>query len=179
MNDDTQHLDGVLDLERDFYDQGLASGLPHGHLHGLIEGRELGRDHAWTLWDEIGHLEGTALLWRAILDAAQAPKAPLAAGSSTSTTSRASSTLDSVLALVDAFPTTNNSSEGEATHVTTEGVDMTAQLSTLRTKYRTACAALGIRPRMAVSSATNANAGGGGDADQGGVDSLKSMGMSV
>ncbi|GAA5926112.1 hypothetical protein JCM3775_005209 [Rhodotorula graminis] len=148
-------MDSLLHLERDFYQQGLDSGLPHGHLHGLIEGRELGRDHAWTLWDEIGYIQGTVLLWKQIL-AVQGPP---------SSSSRAASTLDSLLALVDAFPTHNDSEAAQG------DVDMTAQLSTLRTKYRTACAALGIRPRMAVSS-TN------GDTAQG-QDSLKSMGMSV
>ncbi|GAA6057358.1 hypothetical protein JCM3770_005724 [Rhodotorula araucariae] len=149
-------LDSLLHLEHTFYAQGLAQGLPHGHLHGLIEGRELGRDNAWALWEEIGYCNGTALLWKAIL-AHQTPPS-----------SRAVQTLDAILALADTFPTANDSSSLAPAAPADTGVDIAAQLSALRTKYRTACAALGIRPRMAVASTAPAE-----DA------SLKSIGMSV
>lgn len=59
----------LVNLEETFYQQGLASGLPHGHLHGLFEGRALGREKGWELWEEVGYYQGTATFWRAILQA--------------------------------------------------------------------------------------------------------------
>ncbi|BGP39456.1 hypothetical protein JCM10450v2_003418 [Rhodotorula kratochvilovae] len=156
-------LDSLLHLEHTFYDQGFQGGLPHGHLHGLIEGRELGRDNAWTLWEEIGYYQGVAALWKGIL-AAQG-----------TTSGRAVQNLDAILTLSTTFPTSNDSSSLAPSTAddpaASDGIDIAAQLSALRTKYRTACAALGVRPRMAVS------AGGAGEGDEGA--SLKSMGMSV
>lgn len=60
-------FDALLDLESQFYASGFNSGLPHGELHGLFEGRELGRDKSWELWEEIGYYQGVAQLWKAIL----------------------------------------------------------------------------------------------------------------
>ena len=59
--------DYLTNLEETFYQQGMANGLPHGELHGLFEGRALGREKGWEIWEEVGYYEGTALLWRAIL----------------------------------------------------------------------------------------------------------------
>ena len=63
------NLDSVLSLEERFYQEGLASGQPHGELHGLFEGRALGREKCWELWEEVGYYQGAALLWRAVLTA--------------------------------------------------------------------------------------------------------------
>lgn len=57
----------LVNLEEGFYQQGLASGLPHGHLHGLFEGRALGREKGWEIWEEVGYYQGTATFWRAVL----------------------------------------------------------------------------------------------------------------
>ncbi|GAA6008340.1 ribosome biosynthesis protein LTO1 [Rhodotorula paludigena] len=162
-------FDSLLDLEEQFYQRGFAQGLPHGHLHGLFEGRELGRDNSWTLWEEIGYIQGMALVWKCIL-ALQGTDS-----------GRAVQSLDQILALAAAFPTSNDSSSldlsaggsGAADQQSHGGIDIAAHLSTLRTKYRTVCAALGARPRMAVSSgadqkspaATAAGAPGDGQAE--------------
>lgn len=60
-------LDSLLSLEDTFYQEGLASGQPHGELHGLFEGRALGREKCWELWEEVGYYEGAAQLWKAVL----------------------------------------------------------------------------------------------------------------
>lgn len=62
-------FDPLLDLEQQFYQRGFDAGRPHGELHGLFEGRELGRDKAWELCEEVGYYEGMARLWKGILEA--------------------------------------------------------------------------------------------------------------
>lgn len=79
--------------------------------------------------------------------------------------------LEQILALVAAFPASNDSSLLESTPNEEDQVDITAQLSTLRSKYKTVCATLGIRSRMAVSSASGSATTTGSD--------LKQMGMSL
>lgn len=56
-------------LEDSFYEQGLSAGTSHGELHGLFEGRALGKEQAWTLWEEVGYYNGVATFWKAILSA--------------------------------------------------------------------------------------------------------------
>jgi len=63
----TGEFDSLLDLETQFYSTGWNSGFPHGELHGLFEGRELGREKSWELWEEIGYYQGVARLWKVIL----------------------------------------------------------------------------------------------------------------
>lgn len=43
-----------------FYDEGYAAGHAHGKLHGLFEGRQLGLEKAWEIWEEVGFYEGFA-----------------------------------------------------------------------------------------------------------------------
>lgn len=43
-----------------FYEKGYADGHAHGRLHGLFEGRALGAEKAWELWEELGFYEGFA-----------------------------------------------------------------------------------------------------------------------
>lgn len=38
----------------------------HGRTHGLIEGRALGREKGYELWEEIGFYEGFAKFWEAV-----------------------------------------------------------------------------------------------------------------
>lgn len=79
--------------------------------------------------------------------------------------------LDQILALAAGFPSSNDSSLLESAPES-EQVDITAQLSTLRSKYKTVCATLGIRSRMAVSTGT------GGDPTAAATD-LKQIGLSL
>ncbi|GAA5904784.1 ribosome biosynthesis protein LTO1 [Sporobolomyces salmoneus] len=152
-------FDSLLDLESQFYTSGFNSGLPHGELHGLFEGRELGREKSWELWEEIGYYQGVARLWKVILERQ-------GKGST-----RSMQALDQILSLVAAFPSSNDSSSLLSESSTKEArVDIAAQLSTLRSKYKTVCATLGIRSRMAVSSGSTTTTNGG---------DLKQMGMSL
>ena len=59
---------------------------------------------------------------------------------------RAMIALDQIIAFVSVFPTTNDSSLANST--TPSDLDIPALLSSIRSKYRAACASLGIRPRM-------------------------------
>lgn len=54
-----------------------------------------------------------------------------------------------MIAFVSVFPTTNDSAL--ATLDVPSDVDIPALLTSIRSKYRTACASLGVRPRMAAS----------------------------
>ena len=51
-----------------FYKKGFEEGFEHGKLHGIFEGRALGREKAFELWEEIGFYEGQALIWQGVLD---------------------------------------------------------------------------------------------------------------
>ncbi|GAA5870995.1 hypothetical protein JCM3774_003498 [Rhodotorula dairenensis] len=139
-------FDGLLELEQTFYQAGYDGGFPHGELHGLFEGRELGREKSWELWEEIGYYEGTAKLWQAILHQGAQGNA-----------SRPQQSLQAVQSLVAAFPASNDSSVLQDPSVSQHStdVDITAQLGALRSKYRTSCALVGMRPRMTVSSGSN------------------------
>ncbi|GAA5978917.1 hypothetical protein JCM11641_000093 [Rhodosporidiobolus odoratus] len=176
---DGHSFDSLLSLETTFYQRGHDNGLPHGELHGMIEGRELGREKAWEIWEEIGYAEGTAMLWKAML-----AKNGVEGG-------RANHNLDTLFSLIASFPTSNDSSSLSQTAPTSsitstetsstppasvqqDDVDIPALLTSLRSKYRTACASLGVRPRMAVAGA------GGGDGGVGdGVERRMGEGMSV
>lgn len=59
----------LLNLEESFYQRGIQSGTPHGELHGLFEGRALGREKGWELWEEVGYYEGVARFWKVVLSA--------------------------------------------------------------------------------------------------------------
>ncbi|BGP15485.1 hypothetical protein JCM10213_005752 [Rhodosporidiobolus nylandii] len=159
--EDSHPFDPLLSLESGFYQRGYDGGFPHGELHGLFEGRELGREKAWELWEEIGYAEGTARVWKKLLE-----KNGVEGG-------RANGNLDALLSLAASFPTSNDSSSlssapppssptlavpppDDAAPSQAPDVDIPALLSALRSKYRTACAGLGVRPRMAVAGGQDA-----------------------
>lgn len=63
-----QEISSILtNLEETFYQSGMVSGRPHGELHGTFEGRALGKQKAWEVWEEVGYYEGTARLWKIVL----------------------------------------------------------------------------------------------------------------
>lgn len=64
---------------------------------------------------------------------------------------RAMIALDQVLAFVHSFPVINDSTLVEES-ISSSQVDISALLTSIRTKYRAACASLGIRPRMMAGS---------------------------
>ncbi|GAA5915807.1 hypothetical protein JCM6882_006105 [Rhodosporidiobolus microsporus] len=159
-------FDPLLSLESSFYQSGFNSGLPHGELHGLIEGRELGREKAWEIWEEIGYMEGVGRFWAGVCRR-------------NGKGGRPAQNLDQLLSLVDSFPTSNDSSSlaqpapsspsssspsstspssapAPPSEEADPDLDIPSLLSSLRSKYRTACASLGVRPRMAVAGAGGA-----------------------
>lgn len=148
-------IDSVLSLEQHFYDQGLATGTPHGQLHGLFEGRALGREKGWELWEEVGYYEGVSKLWRAILlaqgkEGGRYARLPRSGWEAADEERRALANVEQVLLLVDSFPSTNDSTLLDETNTTaaTTDIDIPALLTSIRAKYRAACASLGMRARM-------------------------------
>ncbi|SCV70633.1 BQ2448_3395 [Microbotryum intermedium] len=145
----------LINLEQSFFNTGFQGGVVHGRLHGLFEGRSLGKDHAWQLGEEVGFYHGFAVVWAHLLAAQD--KAP----------TRATTNLQQILSLSSSFPLQNNSSApveqtltAKATPLRGSDVDISAMLSSQRVKYRAACAALGVRPRIIVASAgANSNSG--------------------
>ncbi|SGZ32187.1 BQ5605_C043g12107 [Microbotryum silenes-dioicae] len=162
----------IINLEQSFFHNGFQGGVVHGRLHGLFEGRSIGKDHAWQLGEEVGYYHGFALVWAHLLAAQE--KAPtrwvrllLRFSASTQLNGKeselkiATTNLRQILLLSASFPFRNNSS------LPVEGseVDIPAMLNNQRVKYRAVCAAIGIRPRITVASAgTNSSSGklGGG-----------------
>lgn len=49
------------------YEQGYKDGFDHGRLHGLFEGRAIGQEKAFEIWEEVGYIEGTALFWQSVI----------------------------------------------------------------------------------------------------------------
>ncbi|POY73788.1 hypothetical protein BMF94_3328 [Rhodotorula taiwanensis] len=171
-------FDDLLSLEQQFYQSGFDSGFPHGQLHGVFEGRELGRDKSWELWEELGYYDGTAKLWTAILD-----RAPHHSATTTNHhhSSRGKQALEAIQTLVSAFPASNDSSSLHQQQPESEpaaagaDVDISAQLGALRSKYRTSCALVGMRPRMTVSSGGEGPIASGEGAEA----SLRSLGSTM
>lgn len=50
-----------------FYASGFEGGHAHGALHGTFEGRALGKEKAFELWEEVGYYAGIAQFWLAVL----------------------------------------------------------------------------------------------------------------
>ena len=152
-----------------FYSIGYEDGYKHGRLHGLIEGRALGAEKGFELWEELGFYEGAARLWSAIASTdasgtdACVPSSfpisllePLADPKfhpipfflsfffflfAAHCTRRGVHHASALLALIDRFPRTNPRPDEE-------GVDMSAQLRLIRSRYKAMCASLGVRARL-------------------------------
>ena len=48
--------------------------MEHGRVHGLIEGRALGKEKGFEMWEEVGFYLGFATTWRNLLEIQQDPK---------------------------------------------------------------------------------------------------------
>lgn len=150
---DTQDFDleQLVHLEQTFYTAGYEDGYAHGRLHGLIEGRALGGEKGFELWEELGFYEGAARLWTAVFST-----------DSNGTDTRGAHHASALLSLIDRFPRKNPRPDDE-------GVDMSAQLRLIRSRYKTMCASLGVRARLqpaplSVGSETGPDASGGEEA---------------
>lgn len=86
--------------------------------------------------------------------------------------------LEQILKLSDSFPSSNDSTTllNSNSEEQDQDIDITTQLTTLRSKYKTVCATLGIRSRMVSAPTlppTTSSQGGDVSGD------LKQMGMSL
>lgn len=161
-----------------FYDEGYQDGFAHGGLHGLFEGRQLGQEKAWELWEEIGFYEGFARLWLAKLGAERGD----VCGSRK--VAKALAHVRSLLALIESFPTTNPTpvpdrpldidSDDEEAQAAAEKMladaraaapDLAGLLQSIRARYRLLCTSVGARPRLVAAArdgtdgSTSASAG--------------------
>ncbi|SCZ97770.1 BZ3500_MvSof-1268-A1-R1_Chr7-3g09571 [Microbotryum saponariae] len=154
----------IINLEQSFFHNGFQGGVVHGRLHGLFEGRSIGKDHAWQLSEEVGYYHGFALVWAHLLAAHEkGPTRWIFSGDCflVDFAFSATTNLRQILFLSASFPLRNNSSAP----VERSELDITAMLNNQRVKYRAVCAAIGVRPRITVASAgTNSSSGklGGG-----------------
>ncbi|KAH9961898.1 hypothetical protein BC827DRAFT_1117642, partial [Russula dissimulans] len=133
MNPSDFDLEELVNLEQTFYTVGYEEGYAHGRLHGLIEGRALGGEKGFELWEELGFYEGAARLWTAISTPTD---------SSSTRDARGVHHASALLALIERFPRKNPRLDEE------EGVDMSAQLRLIRSRYKAMCASLGVRVRL-------------------------------
>ncbi|KAH9975082.1 hypothetical protein BGW80DRAFT_1158861, partial [Lactifluus volemus] len=123
-------LEQLVHLEQTFYDVGYQDGYAHGRLHGLIEGRALGAEKGFELWEELGFYEGVARLWAAV-----------SSTEANGTDGRGAHHASALIALIGRFPLQNPRPDAA-------GVDMSAQLRLIRSRYKAMCASLGIRARL-------------------------------
>lgn len=56
-------LDGVLNLEEQFYQEGFKQGSEDGIKAGRIEGRSFGIERGFEKFQESGRLHGKAIIW--------------------------------------------------------------------------------------------------------------------
>ncbi|KAH8090850.1 hypothetical protein HD553DRAFT_330412 [Filobasidium floriforme] len=162
FTDDFDALDSLNNLEQTYYQQGYKDGFEHGRLHGLFEGRAIGQEKAFEIWEEVGYIEGIALFWRAVAEKQTSSQAE--GGKKVSP--RAQNHIQTLLNLISTFPTDNptpvpdNSSvQPDATmNAGTESLkpqdepDLAVLLERIRARYKLLCSSLGVRPRLAVAS---------------------------
>ncbi|KZV67404.1 DUF1715-domain-containing protein [Peniophora sp. CONT] len=121
-------LEELVNIEQTFYDSGYADGRAHGRIHGLIEGRALGREKGFEIGEELGFYEGAARIWELVY---------VGQGKETH---RAVSHARALLTLLSTFPSTNPHEE--------DGIDISALLRQVRSRYKALCASVGIRPSL-------------------------------
>lgn len=57
-----------------FYKSGYDAGFQHGQAHGVFEGRALGQEKGFEIWEELGYYKGTAIFWQAVAQLEQSKK---------------------------------------------------------------------------------------------------------
>lgn len=156
-------FDPLNALESTHFEAGHAEGFAHGALHGTFEGRALGQEKAFELWEELGYMEGVANGWLQVVHGQQEQQQEGRPGIKVSARSRANA--ESLLALIAGFPTLNPSSSAELTDADAtkgaagkteddEGPDLALLLERCRAKFRLLCAGLGVKARLATAAPT-------------------------
>ncbi|WFD29270.1 Checkpoint protein hus1 [Malassezia sp. CBS 17886] len=62
-------LNQAMQLENDAYTAGYAEGMERGRHFGELDGRALGREKGFELWQEVGYYNGMADVWKRYLHA--------------------------------------------------------------------------------------------------------------
>jgi len=129
-------IESLVHLEQSFYDEGFQDGYSHGRIHGLIEGRALGREKGYEMFEELGYYEGFALTWQNIYE------------KNGQAEDRALHHIRHLLDLISQFPRVNPSSSTTDSTGSLEDVDIPRLFRQIRSRYKTLCATLGVRPSL-------------------------------
>ncbi|KAG6853141.1 hypothetical protein C0991_006580 [Blastosporella zonata] len=125
-------MDEDFDLESLVHlEQTSAWAVTFTSIHGLIEGRALGRAKGFEMWEELGFYEGFSLMWMAIYK-----KQGRGDDRATNHTQR-------LLDLIAQFPKTNPSE--------TDDTDFPKLFRQIRSRYKALCSTLGVRPSLRYS----------------------------
>jgi len=116
-------------------------------VHGLIEGRALGREKGFEMWEELGFYEGFARTWQAVYAKRGQEE------------DRVVHHTKHLLALIAQFPTVNPKAAAAAGE--SEGLDIEKLQRQIRSRYKALCASLGVKPTL--RAANSADGPGGGD----------------
>jgi len=98
----------------------------------LIEGRALGREKGYEMFEELGFYEGFALTWKRIHE------------NSGKSEDRAMHHIGHLLNLVAQFPRFNPSSVANSS----DDLDIPKLFRQIRSRYKALCATLGVRPSL-------------------------------
>ncbi|KAH9943596.1 hypothetical protein B0H21DRAFT_779710 [Amylocystis lapponica] len=109
---------------------GIQGWLCSRRIHGSIEGRALGREKGFEMWEELGFYEGFALTWQAIHK------------SGGGNDDRSAHNIKHLLELISQFPRVNPSAGDPS------DIDIPKLFRQIRSRYRALCATLGVRPTL-------------------------------
>ncbi|KAL7007624.1 hypothetical protein EMMF5_002700 [Cystobasidiomycetes sp. EMM_F5] len=69
-------LSTLNQLEAEYLDiiDSYEAGFEHGKLHGIFEGRAMGQENGFEIWEELGYYRGQAEFWSAVIQADDSKK---------------------------------------------------------------------------------------------------------
>jgi len=105
--------------------------MDHGRIHGLIEGRALGREKGFEMWEELGFYEGFAKVWQRICT-----------NRASETDTRSLRHISHLLDLISEFPRVNPSLGSDVEQ------DIPKLFRQIRSRYKALCSTLGVRPSL-------------------------------
>ena len=113
-------------------------------MHGTFEGRELGRQKGFEVWEEVGFYEGTTRFWLEAITRSTPDEAKR-----TRKQTKQVQHLGALLALIEGFPMANDVIPEGSAAAEDDDKDMATLLERIRARYKLTCSVLGVRPRGA------------------------------
>ncbi|CAD6580644.1 MAG: hypothetical protein CYPHOPRED_001323 [Cyphobasidiales sp. Tagirdzhanova-0007] len=129
-HEEAEDLEALNQVEATFYKSGYEAGFQHGQAHGVFDGRALGQEKGFEIWEEIGYYLGQAKFCEAVARTDPAKQ-------------RGLHHVEQLVALIDRFPSFNDSSKRQ------DDQDMELMLQNIRSKYRILCSSFGRVPSSA------------------------------